>query len=74
MQSFSAVKTVTPVRGAHDPCPPLKEKSYRTPPHLYMGVQPPGLPQYSPAEALRKGTLWRAFDDPYVKKGEKRRG
>jgi hypothetical protein len=28
-------------------------------------VQPPNLPQYSPREALRKGTLWPALYFPY---------
>ncbi len=38
-----------------------------------MGFQPPGLEQYSAREALTRGTLWKAFYDPYPypsKRGE----
>ncbi len=40
-------------------------KRYSTPPQLYIGFQPPGLEQFTPMEALRAGTLWKAFYDPY---------
>jgi spore coat protein JA len=30
-----------------------------------MGFQPPNLPQFTPLEALRAGTLWKAFYDPW---------
>ncbi|MBL2480596.1 spore coat associated protein CotJA, partial [Klebsiella pneumoniae] len=36
-----------------------------TPPNLYLGFQPPNLPQFSPKEALQKGTLWPVFYDYY---------
>ncbi len=35
------------------------------PPNLYLGFQPPNLPQFSPKEALQKGTLWPVFYDYY---------
>ncbi|PTX59099.1 spore coat protein JA [Melghirimyces profundicolus] len=49
-----------------DPCPPMRVKSYETPPQLYMGFQPPNLPQYHPREALKQGTLWPALFAPYT--------
>jgi spore coat protein JA len=48
-----------------DPCPPIGFRSYVIPPNVYMPVQPPGLPQFSPAEALRHGTLWPAYFSLY---------
>ena len=43
-------------------------------PNLYLGFQPPNLPQFSPKEALQKGTLWPIFYDyyenPYKKGGD----
>ncbi|SET89473.1 spore coat protein JA [Salinibacillus kushneri] len=48
-----------------DPCPPIKVKSYNTPPNLYLGFQPPSLPQFQPREALFHGTLWPALFSPY---------
>lgn len=58
------LKIYEPLQGKFDPCPPLK-KYYSTPPHLYMGFQKVGLEQYSPKDALRKGTLWKEFYDYY---------
>lgn len=56
-------------RGKDDPCPPLNDKFYSTPPHLYAGFQEEGLEQYSLSEALKKGTLWpiyyEHYDNPY---------
>ncbi|NEU29574.1 spore coat associated protein CotJA [bacterium LRH843] len=43
----------------------MRVKSYETPPQLYIGFQPPGLPQFQPHEALRLGTLWPALYSPY---------
>jgi len=37
------------------------------PPQIFTNFQQPGLPQYSPAEALRRGTLWPAFDDGFTR-------
>ncbi|MED4311516.1 spore coat associated protein CotJA [Heyndrickxia coagulans] len=61
----SHYKTYHPFIGPFDPCPPITEKVYSTPPNLYLGFQPPNLPQFSPQEALRRGTLWRPLYDPY---------
>ncbi|WNQ12834.1 spore coat associated protein CotJA [Paenibacillus aurantius] len=58
-------KTFKPFLSKQDPCPPLKEKVYETPPNLYLGFQPPGLEQYKPEDALDKGTLWPALFGPY---------
>ncbi|WP_226034658.1 spore coat associated protein CotJA [Aquibacillus saliphilus] len=52
-----------------DPCQPITKKSYSTPPNLYMGFQPPNLPQFNTAkEALYRGTLWPALYDDYPNK------
>jgi spore coat protein JA len=51
--------------GPCDPCPPVRCKTYVTPPQLYMVYQPMGLQQYNPIEALKKGTLWPALYSPY---------
>jgi spore coat protein JA len=61
----SQVKIYTPYVSPCDPCPPIRQKAYMTPPQLYMTFQPECLPQYSPYEALRKGTLWPALFSPY---------
>ncbi|MBU5213680.1 MULTISPECIES: spore coat associated protein CotJA [Heyndrickxia] len=63
MHSF--YKSYKPYISPFDPCPPIKVKTYSTPPNLYMGFQPPNLPQFPPLEALRKGTLWQPLYDPY---------
>lgn len=59
-----------------DPCPPLRVKRYNTPPNLYLGFQPPNMPQFSPREALFRGTLWPAlfspYSSPYEAKGDRR--
>ncbi|GMB07838.1 spore coat protein JA [Thermolongibacillus altinsuensis] len=62
---FTTRKTYQPYRSPFDPCPPLTPKTYVTAPNLYIGFQPPRLPQYAPYEALRKGTTWKIFYDPY---------
>lgn len=67
-------KTYHPYASPFDPCKPILEKTYSTPPHLYMGFQPPNLPQFSPQEALRAGTLWKAFYDPWYNSFEKAQG
>jgi spore coat protein JA len=62
------VKVYHPYISPFDPCPPAREKAYITPPELYMNYQPPGLPQFSPYEALRHGTLWPVLFSPYESK------
>ncbi len=59
------LRAYRPFIGPFDPCPPMLVKTYVIPPNLTMPLQPPGLPQYSPAEALRIGTLWPAYFSPY---------
>jgi spore coat protein JA len=48
-----------------DPCPPIRIKSFNVPPQLFIAFQPPNWPQFSPHEALKKGTLWPALFAPY---------
>lgn len=62
---FTLYKYWHPYISPFDPCKPIKVKRYSTPPNLYIGFQPPNLPQFTPMEALRAGTLWKAFYDPY---------
>lgn len=57
-----------PYSSPFDPCPPIKEKVYETPPQLFIPFQPMGLPQYSPREALKKGVLWPFLFSPYESK------
>ena len=49
-------------------------KSFSTPPHLYLRFQPPNLEQFTPQEALRAGTLWKALYDPYFSPREMEKG
>ncbi|WP_251555249.1 spore coat associated protein CotJA [Neobacillus muris] len=58
-------KTYRPYVSPFDPCKPILEKAYSTPPNLYMGFQPPNLPQFTPMEALRAGTLWKPLFDTW---------
>lgn len=48
-----------------DPCPPICVKEFVLPPQIFTNYQKPGLPQYSPAEALLQGSLWPAFVDGF---------
>jgi len=50
-----------------DPCRPIRVKKYVVPPNQYIPFQPPCLPQFSPKEALRRGTLWPLLYSPYRK-------
>lgn len=68
MPTFTNYKEWYPYVSPHDPCPPMKVKTYSTPPQLYLGFQPPGLPQFEIHEALRRGTLWKALYSDYDKK------
>ncbi|MFD1773190.1 spore coat associated protein CotJA [Paenibacillus rhizophilus] len=52
--------------GPFDPCPPVPCKTYVVPPHLFLGFQPPNLPQFNLTEALRIGTLWPALYSTYT--------
>ncbi|MGZ7441660.1 spore coat associated protein CotJA [Paenibacillus sp. TH7-28] len=66
-------RVFTPFIGPFDPCPPITHKTYSTPPQLFIPFQPPNLPQFSPMEALRHGTLWPALYSPYESKWGKGR-
>jgi spore coat protein JA len=68
---FTPQKAFFPYVSPLDPCKPIPVKTYSTPPNLYIGFQPPNLPQFTPQEALRAGTLWKAFYDPYYNPFEK---
>ncbi|MCM3742603.1 spore coat associated protein CotJA [Sporosarcina luteola] len=48
-----------------DPCPPIRVKKFVLPPQLFIGFQPPGLPQFTPEQALRHGTLWPILADGF---------
>lgn len=65
MQNYTPRKLYYPYVSPFDPCPPIRVKSYETPPNLYMVYQPTGLQQFSPREALYAGTLWPALFHPY---------
>ncbi|MFB4164375.1 spore coat associated protein CotJA [Alteribacillus sp. JSM 102045] len=67
MKEFTQRKFYYPYVSPFDPCPPIRVKSYETPPELYLGFQPPGLPQYNPQQALFCGTLWPVLFSPYEK-------
>ena len=63
---FTQYKYWRPYISPNDPCPPIEIKSYSTPPQLYIGFQPSGLPQFPTArEALMHGTLWPQLYSPY---------
>ncbi|WP_099158386.1 MULTISPECIES: spore coat associated protein CotJA [Virgibacillus] len=62
---FTQFKYWEPYISPFDPCPPMRIKSYSTPPQLYIPFQPKGLPQFKPMEALYRGTLWPALFSPY---------
>ncbi|MCQ6281337.1 glutamate decarboxylase [Bacillus sp. EB600] len=58
-------KTYRPSFSPFDPCPPIKTQTYSTPPHFYMGNQPPNFLPSTPEEARRAGTLWKPLSVPY---------
>ncbi|MBT2214291.1 spore coat associated protein CotJA [Virgibacillus dakarensis] len=63
---FTQFKYWKPYISPLDPCPPMRVKSYSTPPQLYITFQPKGLDQYNTArEALYCGTLWPTLFSPY---------
>ena len=55
------MKSYVPYHSPQDPCPPIGKKYYSTPPNLYLGFQPPNLPQFSPKEALQKEPYGLSF-------------
>lgn len=71
--NYPQEQAYAPFVGPFDPCPPITCKTYSTPPQLYIQFQPPNLPQFSPMEALRHGTLWPSLYSPYESKWGKGR-
>lgn len=71
---YTTTKEYYPYISPFDPCKPIRVKTYSTPPNLYLNFQPPNLPQFTPMEALKAGTLWKAFYDPYYSPYEKAKG
>ncbi|MDF2669867.1 MAG: cotJA [Paenibacillus sp.] len=65
MSSIKQTREYFPFVGPFDPCPPIYVKTYSTPPQLFIPFQPANLPQFSPEEALRLGTLWPMLYSPY---------
>ncbi|HZG17484.1 MAG TPA: spore coat associated protein CotJA [Candidatus Bathyarchaeia archaeon] len=57
-----------------DPCPPQTVKRYVVPVNQYIVFQAPGLPQYPPHKALRRGTLWPSLYSPYDGRGDQGAG
>ncbi|GLY09824.1 spore coat associated protein CotJA [Pseudobacillus badius] len=74
MSKHTWYKTYRPYISPLDPCPPITVKRYSTPPELYVGYQPPGLAQFPAYEALKAGTLWKCFYDPYYSVKEMKKG
>ncbi|MDF2961795.1 MAG: cotJA2 [Paenibacillus sp.] len=62
------VKAYHPFVGKYDPCTPVTEKTFVVPPQLFYEYQPTESAQYSPKEALKKGTLWPDLFSPYEPK------
>lgn len=65
---FDQFRLWCPYVSPFDPCPPIRVKSFVVPPNMFIQFQPEGLPQFSPSEALRSGTLWPALFSPYPNK------
>ncbi|RIX51872.1 spore coat associated protein CotJA [Paenibacillus nanensis] len=74
MNENDQFRTYRPFIGPFDPCPPMTVKSYNVPPQLFISFQPPNLPQFSPYEALKHGTLWPALYAPYPGPSRKEAG
>jgi spore coat protein JA len=53
-----------PYRSPFDPCPP-RPKAFIVSPNQYIVVQPKGMKQFSPRDALKHGTLWPDLYSPY---------
>lgn len=64
------IRAYRPYVGPFDPCPPQLVKTYVVPPNLFLGFQPPNLPQFPPAEALKHGVLWPILFSPYEGRGD----
>ncbi|MGZ4031561.1 MAG: spore coat associated protein CotJA [Tumebacillaceae bacterium] len=71
---YTPKKVYHPYVSPFDPSKPILAKTYETPPHLYMPVQPPGLDQFDPMTALKAGTLWPLYYNPYKGRVESKPG
>ena len=49
------MRSFVPYHSPQDPCPPIGKKFYSTPPNLFLGFQPPNLPQFTPKKRYKKG-------------------
>jgi spore coat protein JA len=67
-------KSYNPYVSPFDPCVPMTVKTYCVPPHLYIAYQPSNLPQFTPGEALKAGTIWKPLYDPYFNPFERTKG
>lgn len=65
MNASEQFRTYRPFVGPHDPCPPIRVKSYNVPPQLFITFQPPNMQQFSAYDALKYGTLWPGLYAPY---------
>lgn len=62
---FNQLRKVPRYVSPFDPCKSLPFETYVVPPNQFIVFQPPNLPQFSPREALRRGTLWPMLYSPY---------
>lgn len=71
---ISQTRAYKPYVSPYDPCPPQMIKTYSVPPQLFLGFQPPNLPQFPPMKALKRGTLWPVLYSPYEGRGDREMG
>ncbi|MFD1677436.1 spore coat associated protein CotJA [Alicyclobacillus fodiniaquatilis] len=64
MPNTSQWREYRPYHSPFDPCSP-RLKRYVVAPNLFIEFQAEGLKQFSPHEALRRGTLWPDLYSPY---------
>ncbi|MCY9539792.1 spore coat associated protein CotJA [Paenibacillus alvei] len=61
----SQIRRYFPHISPHDPCMPVRVKTYVLPPSVLIPFQPSGLPMFPLSRAMRLGTLWRDLYSPY---------
>lgn len=52
-------------RSPYDPCPPRNPSAYIVPPNQFIVFQQKAQRQFTPREALKRGTLWPDLYSPY---------
>lgn len=67
MENWQFRGSYKPYVSPRDPCPPILVKKFVLPPQLFTNFQPPGLPQNTPEEALKQGSLWPQFVDGFYR-------